>query len=305
MVTPRNFMVAVALDGGGLDTQGADSLEQARGLARLEPSPPRFTLVHVLDVSRRVQRRMESSEDSAAREHYQRAHRALTSVQTELLAEGFETEVRLLFGKTWITLIEEVLRVQPDILVAGPARRGPLLEAFFGSTTMKLLRKCPCPLWVSKPIDSEQTTSVLVAHDLREVGSTALKWAVKAARLYRAKLHILHVLEVPGYDSVVAELPPEVVNEERDKALSLLGEEVAALDLPESPEICVVQGQPQIEIFKYLKAESVDLLVMGTLGRAGISGLITGNTAETLLPWIQCSMIALKPPGFESPIRLS
>jgi nucleotide-binding universal stress UspA family protein len=43
---------------------------------------------------------------------------------------------------------------------------------------------------------------------------------------------------------------------------------------------------------------------MGTVGRTGIRGLITGNTAERLLPQIPCSMLAVKPTGFESPITI-
>jgi nucleotide-binding universal stress UspA family protein len=44
---------------------------------------------------------------------------------------------------------------------------------------------------------------------------------------------------------------------------------------------------------------------MGTIARAGIPGVITGNTAERLLPSIPCSMLAVKPADFVSPVRLS
>ena len=47
-----------------------------------------------------------------------------------------------------------------------------------------------------------------------------------------------------------------------------------------------------------------DLLVMGTIARTGIAGFIVGNTAERLLPRIPCSVLAIKPEGFVSPVTL-
>jgi len=46
-----------------------------------------------------------------------------------------------------------------------------------------------------------------------------------------------------------------------------------------------------------------DLVVMGTVGRSGIAGLFIGNTAEMVLEQVQCSVLAIKPPGFVSPVE--
>jgi nucleotide-binding universal stress UspA family protein len=47
-----------------------------------------------------------------------------------------------------------------------------------------------------------------------------------------------------------------------------------------------------------------DLIVMGTVARTGISGVIIGNTAETILDQLTCSVLAIKPPGFKTPVKL-
>ncbi len=46
-----------------------------------------------------------------------------------------------------------------------------------------------------------------------------------------------------------------------------------------------------------------DMVVMGTVGRGGIPGLIIGNTAEAILDQLQCSVLAMRPPGFKTPGR--
>ena len=53
-----------------------------------------------------------------------------------------------------------------------------------------------------------------------------------------------------------------------------------------------------------MKQYDIDLLVMGTVARSGIPGLVIGNTAERLLPQVPCSLLAVKPAGFESPVTL-
>jgi universal stress protein E len=43
---------------------------------------------------------------------------------------------------------------------------------------------------------------------------------------------------------------------------------------------------------------------MGTVSRAGIAGLLIGNTAEKVLPQVDCSMLTVKPEGFVTPVKL-
>jgi hypothetical protein len=46
------------------------------------------------------------------------------------------------------------------------------------------------------------------------------------------------------------------------------------------------------------------MLVMGSLGRVGIAGMLIGDTAESLIRSVHCSVLALKPPDFLCPVRL-
>ena len=47
----------------------------------------------------------------------------------------------------------------------------------------------------------------------------------------------------------------------------------------------------------------IDLIIMGTVGRVGIPGLIIGNTAESILEQTKCSILAIKPEGFKTPVK--
>ncbi|MBE0500573.1 MAG: universal stress protein [Desulfuromonadales bacterium] len=45
-----------------------------------------------------------------------------------------------------------------------------------------------------------------------------------------------------------------------------------------------------------------DIVVMGTVARTGLPGLLIGNTAEFVLARISCSILAIKPQGFNTPV---
>jgi universal stress protein E len=64
------------------------------------------------------------------------------------------------------------------------------------------------------------------------------------------------------------------------------------------------QGEPEDVIPEFVVAEGIDLVVMGTVARAGIAGMLIGNTAERVLRKLPCSVLTVKPDGFVSPVRL-
>jgi nucleotide-binding universal stress UspA family protein len=71
-----------------------------------------------------------------------------------------------------------------------------------------------------------------------------------------------------------------------------------------SPRYHLIQGSAKQVIPQTAVSVEADLVVMGTLARAGVSGFFIGNTAETILEQLRCSVLAIKPPGFISPVTL-
>ena len=70
------------------------------------------------------------------------------------------------------------------------------------------------------------------------------------------------------------------------------------------PQTHLVKGWARKEIPALVGRLEADLVVMGTVARTGIPGFIMGNTAETILNQIDCSVLAIKPPGFATPVTL-
>ncbi len=84
-----------------------------------------------------------------------------------------------------------------------------------------------------------------------------------------------------------------------DELLSLTG-------LGDEPwQIHLDKGRASEVIPETVAKHRINLLVMGTVARTGVSGLIIGNTAESVLDKVRCSVIAVKPPGFVTPVHLT
>ena len=66
----------------------------------------------------------------------------------------------------------------------------------------------------------------------------------------------------------------------------------------------LIEGQPRRALPRWVESHDVDLVVMGSVGRAGIAGFLIGETAETLIRSVRCSVLVVKPPGFECPIAI-
>ena len=69
-----------------------------------------------------------------------------------------------------------------------------------------------------------------------------------------------------------------------------------------SPQVHLVKGEPRNVIPDQVKTLQGDLLVLGSITRTGIPGLLMSNTAEAVLNKVDCSVMTVKPPGFVTPI---
>ena len=90
----------------------------------------------------------------------------------------------------------------------------------------------------------------------------------------------------------------------RDHAdrLTRLLDEVGTADL--ELETHVAHGSPSVLIPEIVREVEPALIVVGTVGRTGIAGLLVGNTAESIFAEVECPVMAIKPDGFQTPVRV-
>ncbi len=248
----------------------------------------------------------------------QEEQRQLNLFAAKFQKEGIQTTTKIIIGIPFIEIIREVLQNNHDLVMVTAEGKGNIKETLFGSTTMHLMRKCPCPVWVIKAGQTRQFRRILAAVDLvqddLERGKLAQKImeiATSLAQMDKSELLILHAWRMYGEsmlrgqgrlsDEVMESLLRETKEVQRQKLIELL--QRSHLD-GLSYEVYLLKGDAGNLISELVPAKEVDLIVMGTVSRAGLSGLLIGNTAEKVLHQVNCSVLTIKPEGFISPVKL-
>ncbi len=232
---------------------------------------------------------------------------------------GASAETKILTGKSSIEIIRQVLRDNHDLVIKNAEGATRLKEILFGGTDMHLLRKCPCPVWITKSTERSPYRRILAAVDLEpdeevkdSLNRQIIEMSTSLARAEGSELHVLHAWQFAGEDIL------------RSKRSTLSKDEVDAMEAQEAserkrwleglvmeyggqsaePHLHVVKDLPKHAVPATAKELDADVVVMGTVARTGIAGFLMGNTAETILNQLDCSVLTVKPPEFVSPVTL-
>jgi nucleotide-binding universal stress UspA family protein len=238
----------------------------------------------------------------------------------------FSVETAVLVGKPFIEVIRQVLRHNYDLVINRAEGATRLTGTLFGSTDMHLLRKCPCPVWITKSTEPSRYRRILAAVDRDPeeavtdiLNRQILEMSKSLALAERSELHIVHAWQLVGeallrsartgfsYAEVDA-MEAEEANERRRWLENLVTNFSAKADNDTGdylrPHFHVINGDAKHVVPVIAQELDADVIVMGTVARTGIAGFFMGHTAESILKQLDCSVLTVKPPGFVSPVRL-
>lgn len=227
-------------------------------------------------------------------------------------SEGISARPKLAFGSPWQAICREVQTEKHDLVVVGTRDVGRMSRFLFGSTGTKLLRNCPCPVWITRPDVEVDHVNILVPSDFSDVSLEAVRIAVEGGQLVDTQIHVLHALEEAvgppaWYGLLPQERVEEYIAEQRARAKKRLHEQLAQTayrTLQHGVQVHVVDGPAEDAILKAIDEFQIGLVVMGTAARSGIAGAVLGNTTERLVSQMRCSLLAVKPAGFVCPVSV-
>ncbi len=218
-------------------------------------------------------------------------------------------------GQTYIEIIRQVLRGGHDLVIRAGDAGHLFTNTIFGSNCRLLMRKCPVPVLAVKPLGDNRYHRVMAAigppHTREEaLNPDILRKARELADLDQAELHVVHVWEpdvfpqVPAWSSELRRQMERWIHEQEKARRQWFEQTLAAAGLQTRAKAHFLTGEASLTLAEFVETRQVDLAVMGTVARTGIKGLLIGNTAEKLLQEIHCSILALKPEGFQTPVEL-
>lgn len=230
--------------------------------------------------------------------------------------KGVDVQAKVLNGKTSVEIIREVIRADHDLVLRVNKGKESRSQGFFGNTGMRLLRKCPCAVWLvesTKP----QFQHVLGCVDTSSEDSLDAELNDKVFELAKSISHYLGgVFSIAhawwDYDELFlkrrmdsrefAAMAKANLNEITTRLDRFLVRHDSSVD---ADNVHLIKGTVPEGISAFIQQNAVDLVVMGTVARSGVAGMIMGNTAETIINHMECSVLAIKPSSFVSPIRMN
>lgn len=232
---------------------------------------------------------------------------------------GIITQTVISEGKPVIEITRQVLKKGHNLvmMLANDLQTG-LSKAFFGSIQMQLLRHCPCAVWIVKA-DSKPNAQQILApvdiefedHEEATINHAIVAAASEIAQKDCKSLTFMHVWSLYGesYLSARGGLTKKDIKSLRKQRKRELKQKLTELVKQKDWRVGMVDivlprnKLPATEIVKAVQKNNIELLIMGTLCRTGLEGFFIGNTAEKILSEVSCSVLALKPTGFVSPIK--
>jgi universal stress protein E len=295
----RKIVVGLDLHPDGRITGGSWlALLQARWVARRVGS--HITLIH----SSRVE---ESWDEKTGGYAFSRAETdqrsALEAAVDHVGGDGTEVELVISEEKAWLAITRHVLREGTDLVITGRRTESFAEGPFLGSVSTKLLRKCPCSVWVVKPDSKRQPDRLLAATDLTPVGERVLELASSLAEACSSELHVVHAFQMPiSVQMEGTEAEEQYVRETRAESCEKIHSSLEHTTFSETAHLHVGLFSPTRAITDCVQRLRPDLVVMGTISRGGIPGVLVGNTAERLLGRLDCSLLTVKPADFVCPV---
>jgi universal stress protein E len=239
----------------------------------------------------------------------------LEDTAEELREEGLAVETHVHWDNPlYRGIMRRVEESSPDLVVKDTHYHSALRRALFTNTDWNLIRACPAPLLLARPVDWPEHPRFVAALDPAHLGDKPaaldhdlLEWASLLARRLDGECHAVHAFfpaALLAATTTMAGLPimggaatTEIVETERTRIRGMLADIVGAHGL--APECIHLEQGAATEV---LPAAAVTLgaavLVMGAVSRSRLEEAFLGSTAERVLDRIACDVLVVKPEDF-------
>ena len=139
--------------------------------------------------------------------------------------------------------------------------------------------------------------NILCPTDFSETSGKAIEYAEFLASEHQADITLLHVvdqIEGSSYYEVLALTPMQIAQKMETHALENMSEIAEKIKGAASVHEVVRHGKTWVEICKAAKDMDIDIIVIGSHGRTGLSHVLLGSVAETVVRHADCAVLVVR-----------
>lgn len=221
----------------------------------------------------------------------------LENISSTIKSKGIEVnKIIIEKGVPFEKIILEAQNNEYNVIIAGSGNKEKQEAYKLGTTVEKIVRKNQIPVWVVKNEDLKEIHKIICPVDFSDASKRALNNAITLAHKFGAELLIMNVFIPVNYSSMRFEVDNASENKElKKKQEKNLNEFLEQFDFSHIKyRIEIKEGEPFLEILKGIMKNKIELLVMGTTGKTGLSRLLMGSVTEKVIREVPCNFITTK-----------
>lgn len=187
-----------------------------------------------------------------------------------------------------------------SLLVVGARGFGGFRGLLLGSVGQQCLHHATCPVAIFRCDDATSdggaAERIVVGIDGSETAHRALQWAVDEARVREASLEAVHVWELPylgGFPNLASVVDPTAFEVAARRVLDAAVDSVDASGLARPVERTLTVDGAAAGILG--AAKGADLLVVGSRGHGGFTGLLLGSVGQHVAHHAACPVVIVPP----------
>ena len=191
-----------------------------------------------------------------------------------------------------------------DLIVMGRHGRRGAKRLFLGSTAECVIRNASCPVLTLRSeaheIEGDDFKHILVPVDFSNFAKESLQYANEFARLWKAKITLVHAIEeaviptVYGVEAMAFVSVEPLLKKSKREMQELAN---TCIDPSIEVDIQVLIGRPASVITEYAHDNGADLIILASHGLTGFKRFLMGSVAESLNRKASCAVLTVKPFG--------
>lgn len=292
--------IAIPLDGSPFSER---ILSYLPGL--VTPHKTELLLLHVVELSHYLSLMAPDALHTVDMGHWrQEAESYMARVQGELREQGYKVKVQTLEGDVASVVCQVAEQENADLIAMTTHGRSGIPNLLLGSVADRVVRTARQPVFLVRPQREAKPhiplQRFLVPLDGSELAELALPQAIKLAKANRGEIWLLQAVEFPEYwgeEYVGAQTMPGLISTDEQEAIAReylagVAEKLEAEGI--SVHTVVTVGHAVAAIANAAAENEVDLIVMSTHGRTGLSRWVFGSVAEKVVRSAECPVLLIR-----------
>ena len=205
-------------------------------------------------------------------------------------------EPEIIFGKIVESIVRKANSEKVNLVLLGAKEKKKKDKFKLGVISEQIIRESDVPVWLVNAEKKTLFSNILCPVDFSEPSKRALTNAIKFARKFNSKLQIMHVYEPLEHVSLRIKIDLDEENATRlKKVKNEMNAFIKEFDLGGiERKIEIKNGKADEKILNAIKKQHIDLLIMGTNGRKGLSRFFMGSVTEKVIREMPCSFVTIK-----------